>query len=129
MGSDSGFDIAIVGMSGRFPGAPDLDHFWSNLANGVESITRFSDEILIKAGVPASHLADHTYVKAAPILEEPGAFDAEFFAFTPREAEVLDPQHRLLLELAHGALENAGCDPARYPELASAAKTTTRTSS
>ena len=115
MSSDSGLDIAVVGMSGRFPGARDLDQFWSNLANGVESITRFSDEILIKAGVPASHLADHTYVKAAPILEEPGAFDAEFFAFTPREAEVLDPQHRLLLELAHEALENAGCDPARYP--------------
>ena len=115
MTSDSGLDVAVVGMSGRFPGARDLDQFWSNLANGVESITRFSDEFLIKAGVPASHLADHTYVKAAPILEEPGAFDAEFFAFTPREAEVLDPQHRLLLELAHEALENAGCDPARYP--------------
>src|SRR5262245_56696153 len=101
MSSDSGLDLAIVGMSGRFPGARNLDQFWTNLANGVESITRFSYEVLLEAGVPASHLADHTYVKAAPILEEPGAFDAKFFAFTPREAEILDPQHRLLLELAH----------------------------
>ena len=107
-------DIAIVGLSGRFPGAPDLERFWCNLAGGVESITRFSEEELLRAGVPASQLADPAYVRAAPVLDEPGHFDAEFFGYSPAEAQAIDPQHRVLLELAHEALEHAGCDPLRY---------------
>jgi phthiocerol/phenolphthiocerol synthesis type-I polyketide synthase E len=107
-------DIAIVGMAGRFPGAPDLERFWRNLADGVEGITRFSDEELLRAGVPAEHIGDPAYVKAAPVLEEPGQFDASFFGYSPAEAAAMDPQHRLLLELAVEALENAGCDPGRY---------------
>ena len=94
-------DIAIVGLSGRFPGAPDLERFWCNLAGGVESITRFSEEELLRAGVPASQLADPAYVRAAPVLDEPGHFDAEFFGYSPAEAQAIDPQHRVLLELAH----------------------------
>ncbi|MGH8746571.1 MAG: beta-ketoacyl synthase N-terminal-like domain-containing protein, partial [Burkholderiales bacterium] len=109
------FDIAIVGMSGRFPGARDLEQFWRNLAQGVESITRFSDRELLESGVPAAQLRDPGYVKAAPILDRPGDFDAEFFGYSPMEASTMDPQHRLLLELAHEALEHAGCDPDRYP--------------
>src|SRR6266480_2702422 len=108
------FDIAIVGMSGRFPGARNLDEFWHNLAEGIESITRLSDQEILESGVPAFYLSNASYVKAAPILEEPGHFDAGFFGFSPMEARTMDPQHRILLELAHEALENAGYDPERY---------------
>src|SRR6267378_2837903 len=109
------FDIAIVGMSGRFPGARNLDEIWHNLAEGVESITRFSDQEILQSGVPASYLRDPSYVRAAPVLDEPGHFDAGFFGFSPMEAKTLDPQHRLLLELAYEALEHAGHDPDRFP--------------
>ena len=108
------FDIAIVGMSGRFPGARNLDEFWHNLAEGIESITRFSDQDILESGVPAAYLSHPSYVKAAPILEEPGHFDAGFFGFSPLEARTMDPQHRILLELSYEALESAGCDPERY---------------
>src|SRR5450759_4819296 len=108
------FDIAIVGMSGRFPGARNVEEFWRNLAEGVESIARLSDEEILGSGVPASYLSDPSYVKAAPILEEPGHFDAGFFGFSPMEAKTMDPQHRILLELAHEALEDGGHDAARY---------------
>src|SRR5690606_26232005 len=92
-----------------------LDEFWRNLTGGVESIRRLSDEEILASGVPAAYLGMPNYVKAAPVLDEPGHFAASFFGFTPAEARALDPQHRILLELAHEALENAGCDPARYP--------------
>src|ERR1700704_4310602 len=110
----SEFDIAIVGMSGRFPGARNVDEFWHNLAEGIESIARFSDQEILESGVPASYLSNPGYVKAAPVLEEPGHFDAGFFGFSPLEAKSMDPQHRILLELAHEALEHAGYDPDRY---------------
>ena len=109
------FDIAIIGMAGRFPGASNLQEFWRNLAQGVESITHFSDEQLLDAGIPDPWIRDPRYVKAAPVLANPGAFDAEFFRFSPAEARALDPQHRILLELAHESLEDAGYDPERYP--------------
>ena len=112
----AGFDIAIVGMAGRFPGARNLDEFWQNLVKGVESITRFSDKDLLESGVPASSVNDPNYVKAAPILEDAGHFDAGFFGFSPMEAKTMDPQHRILLELAYEALEDANCDRDRYPD-------------
>lgn len=108
------FDIAIVGMSCRLPGAQNLDEFWCNLAGGIESIPRLSDEELLSSGVPISYLSNPSYVKASPILEEPGDFDAGFFGFSPMEAKTMDPQHRILLELAYEALENAGYDPDSY---------------
>ena len=108
-------DIAVVGMACRFPGARNLEEFWRNLVEGVESITKFSDEELLRSGVPAASLSDPNYVKAAPILEDPGQFDADFFGFLPSEARTIDPQHRILLELAHEAIEDAGYDPNRYP--------------
>ena len=111
---NSELDIAIVGMAGRFPGAPTIDEFWHNLSGGVESIARMSDEELLQAGVPLSYLSNPNYVKASPLLEEPGHFDAAFFGFSPMEARTMDPQHRILLELAHEALEHAGYDPERY---------------
>ncbi len=109
---DDDFDIAIVGLACRFPGAKNAEEFWRNLAAGVESITRLSDEEILQSGAPASHLTAPNYVKAAPVLDEPGAFDAAFFGFTPGEARTMDPQHRILLELAHEAFEDAGCVPA-----------------
>ena len=112
MGNES--DIAIVGMAGRFPGARNLDEFWNNLVHGVESIVRLSDQEIIAAGVSPDVLTRADYVKAGAVLDDPGLFDAAFFGFSPGEAASLDPQHRLLLELAHVALEDAGCDPDRY---------------
>ena len=106
--------IAIVGMAGRFPGAPSVQALWANLANGVEGVTFFSDEALLAAGVSAQQLADPTYIKAAAVLENVQAFDATFFGFANRDAELLDPQIRLFLECGWEALENAGYDPATY---------------
>jgi len=106
--------IAIVGMSGRFPGANNLDEFWQNLKNGVESITRLTDEELIAAGVEASKLADPNYVKARATLADIDLFDAAFFGFNPKEAELTDPQHRLFLECAWEAVERAGYNPDTY---------------
>jgi len=100
MNAANEFDIAIVGMSGRFPGAPTLQQFWKNLSEGVESITRFTDEELLAAGVPREWIEDPRYVKAAPVLDEPGAFDAEFFRYSPAEAKSIDPQQRILLDSA-----------------------------
>ena len=107
-------DIAVIGMAGRFPGAANLTKFWRNLAAGVESVTRFTRDELVAAGVSAELLADPLYVPARPILEDVDKFDAEFFGISPREAEVMDPQQRLFLETAWEALEDAGCDSERY---------------
>jgi acyl transferase domain-containing protein len=101
-------------MAGRFPGAPDVERFWSNLREGVESITRFSDEELLAGGEDREKLADPNYVKARPILEDIEGFDAAFFGYTPREAEILDPQQRIFLECAFEALEQAGYDTERH---------------
>ena len=98
-------EIAIVGMAGRFPGARNLDEFWRNLRDGVESITFYSAEELIAAGVDRETLQDERYVRAGAMLPDVDLFDASFFGFTPQEAEVTDPQHRLLLECAWEALE------------------------
>jgi non-ribosomal peptide synthase protein (TIGR01720 family) len=107
--------IAIVGMSGRFPGAPTLDAFWQNLSKGVESISFFAEKELAAAGIDRAEFSQPHYVRARAIVDEAECFDAAFFDFTPREAEYLDPQHRLLLECAWEALEDAGYDSVRYP--------------
>ncbi len=107
--------IAVVGMSGRFPGARDLEAFWENLRAGVESISIFSEEELLAAGVSAEVLREPAYVRAGGALEDVDLFDARFFGFTRREAEATDPQQRLFLECAWHALESAGCDPSSYP--------------
>lgn len=109
--------IAIIGMSGRFPGAASVDELWCNLRDGVESVTFFSDRELEAAGVAQSLLRNPDYVKAKAVLDNVEGFDAWFFRFAPREAEITDPQHRLFLECAWEALENAGCDPERYADL------------
>ena len=106
--------IAIIGMAGRFPGAKNVDELWRNLCAGVESVTTFSDEELAAAGVDASIFNRPEYVRTRPLLADKDLFDASFFGFNPREAEMMDPQHRLFLECASDALENAAYDPDRY---------------
>lgn len=106
--------IAIIGMAARFPGARDIEGFWQNLRSGVESISFFTVEELEAAGVDPVLLRDPNYVRARAVLEDADMFDAAFFNFTPREAEITDPQHRLFMECAWEALENAGYDPERY---------------
>ncbi|MFF5173722.1 amino acid adenylation domain-containing protein [Micromonospora sp. NPDC000089] len=108
---DSTGDIAIVGMAGRFPGAPDIGTFWRNLRGGVESITFFDDEVLRAAGVPEGQLADPRYVRAASVLDGIDLFDAAFFGYNAREAALIDPQQRMFLECAWHALEDAGHPP------------------
>ncbi|HEV7398616.1 MAG TPA: type I polyketide synthase, partial [Pyrinomonadaceae bacterium] len=106
--------VAIVGMAGRFPGAKNIDEFWRNLRDGVESITSLSDEELLGAGVNPASLKDPSYVKAAGILDDIEMFDCSFFGFNPHEAEITDPQQRIFLECAWEAMEAAGYDPSRY---------------
>ena len=107
-------DIAIIGMACRFPGADDTESFWRNLKEGVESITFFTDEELLARGVSAETLKDSHYIKASAQLNDVDLFDASFFGYTPREAAETDPQHRLFLETAWQALEDAGYDSSMY---------------
>ncbi|HEX8904083.1 MAG TPA: polyketide synthase, partial [Longimicrobiaceae bacterium] len=105
------FDVAVIGMAGRFPGADDLEAFWANLRAGREGITFFSDDQLRAAGFPDEVLADPNFVKATGRLSDVEHFDAGFFGYSPREAEMLEPGHRLFLEVAWEAMEDAGQDP------------------
>ncbi|MEH1848663.1 MAG: SDR family NAD(P)-dependent oxidoreductase [Nostoc sp.] len=105
--------IAIIGMAGRFPGAKSIAEFWQNLHSGVESIAVFVNEELITAGVESALLNKPNYVKTGAVLEDIEMFDAAFFGYNPKEAEITDPQHRLFLECAWEALENAGYDSRR----------------
>ncbi|MFD2168478.1 type I polyketide synthase [Tumebacillus lipolyticus] len=109
-----GHEIAVIGMTGRFPGAKDIEQFWDNLKNGIESIRFFSREELLAAGIPAEQVDDPNYVPAKGVLDGADMFDAAFFGFSKREAEVTDPQQRLFLECSHEALEHAGYDPGQY---------------
>jgi acyl transferase domain-containing protein len=114
LSESSGIEIAVIGMAGRFPGANDIDAFWRNLRDGVESITAFSDGDLLARGVSSSQLDDPFYVKAVARLDGVDLFDASFFGYNPREAAEMDPQHRLFLETAWQALEHAGYDTSTY---------------
>jgi amino acid adenylation domain-containing protein len=104
-------DIAIIGMAGRFPGAANIDEFWQNLSDGVESIAKLSDSELRLAGIDSNLLDDPNFVKVAALIPNIEGFDASFFNYTPKEAQVIDPQQRVYLECAWEALENAGYQP------------------
>ncbi len=108
-------DIAIIAVSGRFPGAKDPDQLWRNLLDRVEGISRFTDEELLAAGNDPELIANPNYIKAKGILGDIELFDAGFFAYNPRSAELTDPQHRVFLEVAWEAMERAGYDGERYP--------------
>ncbi|HEX2222736.1 MAG TPA: polyketide synthase, partial [Thermoanaerobaculia bacterium] len=106
--------IAIVGMAVRVPGASDLETYWRNLSQGVSSVSFFTDEELRDVGVDPDLLRDPSYVRARGVPEAVDQFDAGLFGLTPREAETLDPQHRLFLELSWSAFDHAGYDPGTY---------------
>lgn len=112
MASDA---IAIVGMACRFPGAENVGEFWDNLCHGRESVRTFTEREISCMGV-SQELASHPrFVPVSGHLEGIEKFDAAFFGIPPREAEIMDPQHRLFLETAWTALEDAGYDPRRIP--------------
>lgn len=104
--------IAVIGMAGRFPGSRSLSEFWRNLRSGVESIVDISEDDLLRAGVSEKSLANRSYVRRAALLPGIEEFDADFFGLTPAAARMLDPQHRLFLQTAWHALEDAGFNPA-----------------
>ncbi|NPU96594.1 MAG: polyketide synthase [Candidatus Omnitrophica bacterium] len=111
MNENPGDGIAIIGLSCRFPGVRNAEQYWRNLRDGVESITFFTEEEVIAAGVDPETARDPHYVKAGAVLDEVEMFDAPFFGYTPREARVMDPQQRIFMECAWEAFEDAGIDP------------------
>ncbi len=107
-------DIAVIGMAGRFPGARNIGEFWNNIRNGVEAITFFTDEELAAMGVDPELIKNPNYVKAKGVLENIEYFDPDFFDYSTREAELMDPQLRVMHECVYEALEDAGYDPGSY---------------
>ncbi|MDR6749087.1 acyl transferase domain-containing protein [Bacillus pumilus] len=116
MSKFTGLEVAVVGMACRFPGAKNIHHFWDNLANGRESITFFSKEELLEAGVEKEALDHEQYVRAKGAVDQHDHFDADFFGYSQREAEVMDPQIRMFHEVAWESLEDAGYNPETYQE-------------
>jgi len=106
--------IAIVGMACRMPGARDVTEFWANLRDGIQSFSRFSEEELLGSGIDPALVASPHYVRSRGIIGGADAFDAAFFGFNPREAELIDPQQRVFLECAWHALEDAGYVPGEH---------------
>ena len=111
--NQSGNEIAIIGISGRWPKARNVAEFWRNVREGVDCISRFSPEELEVAGA-AALAAQSDYVKARSVLEKADEFDAGFFGILPKEAELMDPQQRIFLECCWEALEDGGYDPQTY---------------
>ncbi len=106
--------IAVIGMDCRFPGADCPDEFWLNLISGVENITFFTDEELEEAGVPRNIYTQNNYVKAKGYIEDAEYFDADFFGYSYKEANRMDPQHRIFHQCVWRVLENAGYNPYDY---------------
>ncbi|MEM9921731.1 MAG: beta-ketoacyl synthase N-terminal-like domain-containing protein, partial [Bacteroidota bacterium] len=112
----TGFEIAVIGMCGRFPGAGDVQTFWKNLAEGKESITFLSDEELLSEGESQRNLDNPRYVRANSFIEDKGYFDSNFFGYLPIEARLMDPQMRILHECVWKVIEDAGYDLERVKE-------------
>ncbi len=108
-------DIAVIGVACRFPGAPDAETFWRNLESGTESISFLTAEEVLAARVDPELARYPRYVRAAPVLSGVEHFDADFFRLTAKEARMMDPQHRVFLETAWEAFENASYDPGVFP--------------
>lgn len=111
----SGLEIAIIGMAGRFPGAPDLDAFWTNLREGRATTLRLDPAVLRARGVPQALLDAPDFVPVGAPLDGSDTFDAGFFGYSPHEAALIDPQQRIFLECAWHALEDAGYAPRGFP--------------
>src|SRR5262245_28883862 len=112
--NDSGLEIAIIGMAGRFPGAKNLEEFWENLQYGVESIRCYPEKEVIESGIFPELARDPDFVPAAGGIDHELDFDAEFFEFNPRDAEIMDPQQRIMLECAWETLEAGGYSTEAY---------------
>lgn len=108
--------LAVVGLVGRFPGAASVDELWENLCAGREGVRFFKPEEL-DPSIPAAMRSNPNYVRARGIIDDCDKFDADFFGIAPLEAQVMDPQQRVMLELAWAALENAGHQPSQFPGL------------
>jgi len=106
--------IAVIGTACHLPGANNSEEFWNNLRNGIESTSFFTEEELLAAGIPAAKLQAPGYVKASPVLNGVAAFDPGFWGISPKDAAIMDPQHRHFLECAYEALEDAGHDSQRF---------------
>src|SRR5882757_1379280 len=106
--------VGVIKKTGRFPKAKNITQFWNNLRDGVEAISFFTDEELLADGASPDLLQMPNCVKAGGMVDDVDLFDAEFFGFNPREAEITDPQHRLFLECSWEALEDAGYDPEKF---------------
>ncbi|MFG2652934.1 SDR family NAD(P)-dependent oxidoreductase [Streptomyces sp. NPDC048436] len=106
--------IAVIGLAGRFPGAQDVDQLWTNLVDGVESLTELTDEQLRRSDISEESIASPHYIRRRPLMDDVEGFDAGFFGYRPREADITDPQQRVFLEVCHTALQHAGYDPARH---------------
>ncbi|MCB9778704.1 MAG: acyltransferase domain-containing protein [Alphaproteobacteria bacterium] len=115
-GRDPAEFVAIIGMAGRFPGAADLDAFWQDQRTGTARIRRFTPAELLAAGHDPARIADPAFVPARGYLDDADAFDAAFFGISPRDAAIMDPQHRIFLECCHAALLDAGRVPGRIDE-------------
>ncbi|PSB08434.1 polyketide synthase, partial [Pleurocapsa sp. CCALA 161] len=113
-GASGQVEIAVIGMSCRFPGADNIEQFWQNLQNGVSSISFFSEEDIRESGIDPKVLQNPNYVMASPIISNTEHFDANFFGCSAKEAELMDPQQRLMLECAWESLEDAGYNPLTY---------------
>lgn len=107
----NGNEIAVIGMAGRFPQANDINEFWHNLVNGKECISFYSNQDLEEAGIDPQLLQQPNYIKAKGEIDRLDGFDASFFGINPKDAELMDPQHRMMLECAWAALEHAGYNP------------------
>ena len=109
----NGSEVAIIGMTGRFPGAPTVERLWETLRDGVEAVRALTEEEILGAGIEPSVVRRPDYVRVAAMLaDDVETFDAAFFGFAPREAELMDPQQRLFLECAWEALERRRLQPA-----------------
>ena len=115
--NETGFEVAVIGMAGRFPGSPDIEHFWENLKNGKETISFFTQEESLAAGIKQQILSNPNYVNARGLLEDQEYFDSVFFNYTPIESEFMDPQVRIFHQCCWHALEHAGYDPSTYSQL------------
>ncbi|SFO55273.1 amino acid adenylation domain-containing protein [Variovorax sp. OK605] len=113
----SGIDddaVALVGTAGRFPGAADVEQFWRNLVAGRDTIT-FFDDATLDAGVSQALRSDPSYVRARGVIDGIEDFDAAFFGIGPKEAQLMDPQQRVFLEICWECLERAGYVPDAAP--------------
>ncbi len=106
--------VAIIGMSGRLPGARNPTEYWENLINGVESVELIPDEELLKAGRTRKALQHPLFVRREGYIQDHDMFDAHFFEINNLQAEVMDPQQRVFLECAWEAMEEAGYDCGGY---------------